>query len=488
MMRMGELLAGCDGVRWSSPAAPETQVRGICQDSREVTKGDLFVALPGDAADGRRFIDMALQREAGAVLIEDDGRELPEPGAGMRSVRHELGELAARFHGDPSMALDVVAVTGTNGKTSCSHYVAQLLVALGHSCGAIGTVGCGLPGALEGGSLTTPEPIRLQSLLASFVARGLRAVALEASSHGLVQGRLNGTRIRVAVFTNITRDHLDFHADFAAYKTAKALLFGWPELGDAVINLDDPWGEELVDMCAAPVTTYSANGRDADIQATDIEYGATGVRFLLRQDELEVPVTTQLLAGFNVSNVLAAFGAVRALGFAFDEAVHALPSLVQVRGRMELIDVGKTAPTVMVDYAHSPDALSRALRAARRHCAGRLWVVFGCGGNRDRGKRQQMGSIAAQLADVRVLTSANPRLEDPVLILRDISVGLGEASATELVDRAEASEHAIHAARPGDLVVIAGKGHEDYQETGGQRLPFSDVGVARAALESGSWT
>ena len=186
-------------------------------NSREVTKGDLFLALPGDATDGRRFIDMALQREAGAVLIEDDGRELPEPGAGMRSVRHELGELAARFHGDPSMALDVVAVTGTNGKTSCSHYVAQLLVALGHSCGAIGTVCCGLPGALEGGSLTTPEPIRLQSLLASFVARGLRAVALGASSHGLVQGRLNGTRIRVAVFTNITRDHLDYPVAFAAY-------------------------------------------------------------------------------------------------------------------------------------------------------------------------------------------------------------------------------------------------------------------------------
>lgn len=489
MMRFGELLADYPAARWSSAAAVNTPLQGICQDSREVRPGDLFLAFPGAAADGRQFMDSARARSAGAVLLEDDGREIPEPGAGLASLREAAGPIAARFYGDPSAALDVVAVTGTNGKTSCSNYVAQLLADAGQDCGVIGTLGSGSPGDLAGASLTTPEPVRLQSILASFVAQGRRCAALEASSHGLVQGRLNGTRVRVAVFTNITRDHLDYHVDFDAYKDAKALLLQWPGLSAAVVNLDDPWGAELAQLCDAPVTSFSCSGQAADITATGVAFGPRGTSFVVSEGGLKAQIKTRLIAGFNVSNALAAFAAVRALGVPFAVAARALASLRHVRGRMELIehDAPAPAPAVMVDYAHTPDALGNALAAARHHCDGRLWVVFGCGGDRDRGKRAEMGRIAAQLADEVVLTSDNPRTENPASILADIAAGLGNTVSVVQPDRADAIRQAIFGARAGDLVVIAGKGHEDYQEIDGKRRAFSDFEAARAALGAGSW-
>ena len=488
MMRLGELLSGTPAARWSSAQAREAVIDGLCQDSRSVQRGDLFVGMPGESVDGRRFVEDAHRREAAAILIEDDGRALPDPGVAVTGLRSALGGIASRFFGEPSAQLEVVAVTGTNGKTSCSQYVAQLCAAAGVDCGVIGTMGYGVPGALVGPSLTTPEPVRLQSILAEFVAEGRSAAAIEASSHGLVQGRLNGTRLRVAAFTNITRDHLDYHADFDAYKAAKALLFRWPGLEAAVVNADDPWGAELVAMCEAPVWTYSATGREATVQAYDCEFGPRGTRFTLAEGGRSATVGNSLLGDFNVANGLAAFAAVRALGVPFDEAAAALGNLRYARGRMELLPTGASRPAAMIDYAHTPDALESALRAARGHCWGSLWVVFGCGGDRDRGKRADMGRIAETLAEHVVLTDDNPRSESSAAIIADIASGLGRLQPTVLNDRAEAIRFALHSSGPGDLVVIAGKGHEDYQERDGVRRPFSDFEVARQALEDGAWT
>lgn len=467
---------------------------GVTQDSRKVLPGYLFLAIRGGNNDGRQFVQDAVGRQAAAVAL-DAGRA-GEPGdaqlvaAGqttcptvvVRDLAGQAGVIASRFLDDPSARLDVVAVTGTNGKTSCTHYVAQGLAKAGVRCGVIGTLGSGMPGAVSAPGLTTPEPVALQAKLAEFLAGGFAAVAIEASSHGLVQGRVNGTQVDVAVFTNITRDHLDYHADFAAYQEAKELLFGFDSLKAGVINIDDPFGRTLRATTRVPVITFALVDPAADVYCSDIVYARTGTTFTVHHGGNRRPVETTLLGDFNLSNWLAAFSVLLGLGHNFERTVSVMAGVTAVRGRMDPVPGPRCQ--VVIDYAHTPDGLAHALSAIRKHSAGSLWCVFGCGGDRDPGKRRTMGEIVARLADHTILTDDNPRTEDRLSIINDIAEGFsGTAGTLRIVpDRAEAIACALSEAESGDVVLIAGKGHETYQEINGHRLPFSDFDVVASVV------
>jgi UDP-N-acetylmuramyl-tripeptide synthetase len=467
--------------------------RRITADSRQVRAGDAFAAFPGQAADGRAFIPDAIARGAGSVLWEALSFRWNAAwrvsNVAVDGLRAKLGAIADHVYGSPSHSLLVIGVTGTNGKTSCTHWIAQCLDACGRKSAIVGTLGSGLVGDLRDAARTTPDAALVHETLARLRDAGARTVAMEVSSHGLDQGRVNAVEFDVALFTNLTRDHLDYHGSMEAYGAAKAELFAWPTLRACVINADDPFGRALAGAARARgqrVLTYGLVA--ADIVATRLSNTEAGMALSIATPWGRGEVATRLTGAFNASNVLGVLGVLLACGIEFDAALAALSRLTPPPGRMQRLG-GGGEPLVVIDYAHSPDALSQVLAALRPAVGenGELVCVFGCGGDRDPGKRPEMGRVAAEHADRVVVTSDNPRGEDPVAIAAAIVDGIREAgrgSHEVELDRAAAIRLAVAGARGGDVVLVAGKGHEDYQETNGERRPFSDAAVATAALRS----
>ena len=462
----------------------------LTADSRAVKLGSIFVAYPGSVQDGRRFIPEAIARGAAAVLWERQGFEWDErwqiPNLGIDQLRESISEIAGHVHGNASDALWMVGVTGTNGKTSVSQWIAAACDALGRRSAVLGTLGNGLVGERAEAKNTTPDAIVLQRLLADYLRRGARVVAMEVSSHGLHQARVAGIKYDVAVFTNLTRDHLDYHGSLEAYAEAKFRLFGARGLKAAVVNTDDEWGVRFAARLRSSgldVITFGTQGQPR-LLAERVALSQAGVRFEVVSPHGRAEVKAPVLGAFNVSNLLAVLGALAASGVAFDDAIAAVSRLEPVPGRLERLGAADE-PLVVVDYAHTPDALEKALEAlrpavGREH---RLICVFGCGGDRDAGKRPMMGAVAARLADHVIVTSDNPRSEDPQAIIDQVLAGIpGLKNAESFVDRQVAIFSAVHHARAGDVVLLAGKGHETYQEMAGERVPFSDREVARAAL------
>jgi UDP-N-acetylmuramyl-tripeptide synthetase len=489
----------------------------LTTDSRKVRAGDGFIAWPGAATDGRRYVNAALASGASACLVASEGLEAfaleGDAIAGYAGLKAATGPIAAAYFEGPSHELDVVAVTGTNGKTSTAWWLAHALTSLTQTtqfqCGLVGTLGIGTPHRLpasqgapsaygfsiESNGLTTPDPVLLQESLRHFVAQGLTACALEASSIGIAENRLDGTRIRMALFTNFTQDHLDYHGSMLAYWQAKAALFDWPGLRAAVVNVDDSKGAELASQLARRVSS-DGEGRALDVwtvscettarlYATDITYDESGLRFNVVENNERHGLRTRMIGYYNVANLLGVMAAMRALGVPLAECAQVCRSLPPVPGRMECL--GSTGePLVAVDYAHTPDALEKALLALQPLAAlrgGNLWCVFGCGGNRDAGKRPVMGGVAARLADRVVVTSDNPRNEVPNAIIDQVIAGMTLRSGIEIqADRGKAIFAAVLQANARDVVLVAGKGHENYQEIAGQKWPFADQDQVRAAL------
>ena len=479
-------------------------VRGTLRtDSRLVRPGDGFVAWPGYAVDGRRFVTDALAKGAATCVVEEQGVEpygfVDARVASLPNLKALTGHIADGFFGHPTGALRVVATTGTNGKTSTAWWTAQALTQLGSRAGVVGTLGIGEPPrvgvattdeshGIEFTGLTTPDPVLLHGAFRRFVDMGYAACAIEASSIGIVEQRLAGARIEVALFTNFTRDHLDYHGSMESYWDAKLELFRWPGLKAAVVNIDDTKGEELANALRArgdvDLWTYSVL-RDARLAASGLGYRDGGLAFTLAEGGQRVDLACGLIGQYNASNLLAVIGGLRAMGVSLGDAARVCAHVTPVPGRMQR--VGSPAqPDVVVDYAHTPDALEKVLQALRplaQARGGHLWCVFGCGGNRDATKRPVMGAIAERLADRVVLTSDNPRNESPDSILSQILAGLlGPHDAAVIGDRREAIGYAIRQADARDVVLVAGKGHEDYQEIAGVKHPFSDAAEAQIAL------
>ncbi|MEX0958275.1 MAG: UDP-N-acetylmuramoyl-L-alanyl-D-glutamate--2,6-diaminopimelate ligase [Burkholderiales bacterium] len=457
---------------------------GLSIDSRKVSKGEVFLAFPGDSSDGRRFIAQAIEAGACAVLWEKPGFEWDPawrvPNLPVHGLREKAGEIASRFYGNPSQHLWMVGVTGTNGKTSCSQWIAQALSRQGRRTAVIGTLGSGFTDALDPAQNTTPDPVSLQARLAGLREQGAVAVAMEVSSHGIEQGRVNGVKFDVALFTNLSRDHLDYHGSMAAYSAAKAKLFEWPQLKHAVLNLDDAFGAELaqrIDRTRVNAIGYGIG--KGEIAGHQLDLSTRGLKLEIATPWGKGRVASALLGGFNAYNLLGVLGVLLASGVGFDHAIAALSELQPVPGRMQTVSL-RDVPLVVVDYAHSPDALEKALETLRLTLSmgARLHCVFGCGGDRDPGKRPLMGEIATRLADRCVITSDNPRSENPRAIIADILAGAHPNYHVE-EDRATAILYALQNAAPEDVVLIAGKGHETYQEIGDRRLPFDDLEVAR---------
>ena len=467
-------------------------IERLSSDSRRCAPGVAFFAYPGAAADGRAHIADAIARGATGVVWEADGfawrDEWRVPNAPVRGLKQHAGSLAHEFYGRPSEALWTCGVTGTNGKTSCSQWLAAALCRAGAKCGVLGTLGTGFPGALADSANTTPDALELHRVLAELRRDGAAAVAMEVSSHGLEQGRVSGVAFDCALFTNLTHDHLDYHGSMEAYAAAKARLFETEGLACAVLNLDDAFGVMLAQRCGARgLRTIGYSLSSAAVVPGSVTEFVAAARIAPETLELtsnwgEARTDFHQVGRFNVANALGVVGCLLAYGLPFPQAVDALATLPAVPGRMQR--VGDT-PLTVIDYAHSPDALDKVLQALR-HVAdargGRLVVVFGAGGDRDRSKRAPMGIAASRLADRIMLTSDNPRSEDPLAIIRDIAAGMSAPYAAE-ADRARAVESAIGEAADADVVLIAGKGHESWQEVAGRREPFSDAQVARAALD-----
>lgn len=484
-MRLDDLLAGyADAGKFA-----DVIVRGLSLDSRTVVEGDAFVALQGSREHGIGFVPSALARGARIVLAESSPAAMQAGDAGdvlwIDGLRDKLGAIAARFFGDPSRRLHVTGVTGTNGKTSIVQLLGRAFASLGRRSATIGTLGAGLHDAIDAGERTTPDAISQQRLLAGFLEQGASDVAMEVSSHALEQGRVNGVHFRLAVFTNLTRDHLDYHGDMASYAAAKQRLFHMPDLSAAIINIDDAFGRELCANLPAGVdcVCYAIDTEAAEVRALDIDMHASGLRFLLHTPWGERRVESKLLGRFNVSNLLAVAATLGALGHGFAEIVTALAVLEPVPGRMSRLGGSAKQPLVVVDYAHTPDALEQALNSLRAHCDGALVCVFGCGGERDTGKRAQMARIVERLADRVIVTDDNPRGESGDAIVAAIMAGFDHPDSVAIErDRGRAIHHAIQEAGTSDIVLIAGKGHEPYQEVAGIRHPFDDLDVAQHAL------
>jgi UDP-N-acetylmuramoyl-L-alanyl-D-glutamate--2,6-diaminopimelate ligase len=466
-------------------------IERLSSDSRRCAPGVAFFAYPGAAADGRAYIADAIARGATGVVWEANGfawrDEWRVPNAPVRGLKQQAGSLAHEFYGRPSEALWTCGVTGTNGKTSCSQWIAAALSGAGAKCGVIGTLGAGFRGALEDAGNTTPDALELHRLLAAMRRQDAAAVAMEVSSHGLEQGRVNGVAFDCALFTNLTHDHLDYHGSLDAYAAAKARLFESAGLACAVLNLDDAFGVHLAArLRGRGLRTIGYSLSPAAVAPGSVTEFVAALHIAPQRLELatswgEAQTDFYQLGRFNVSNALGVLGCLLTYGLPFGQAVAALASLPAVRGRMQRVG---EAPLTVIDYAHSPDALDKVLQVLRSVAdarRGRLVAVFGAGGDRDRSKRPLMGAVASRLADRIVLTSDNPRSEDPLAIIHEIESGVRAQHAVE-ADRARAIESAIAQAADADVVLISGKGHESWQETGGRRLPFSDAAVAQAAL------
>ncbi len=468
---------------------PEVMISGVQIDSRQVRAGDLFMAVPGLRHDGRQFIEQAVANGAVAVVAEPPVAgfvdEISVPLIERAELQQETGVIAAKFFGHPSRALHMVGVTGTNGKTTTCWLTAQLTRLMGKSSGVIGTLGASLGDGIAEAANTTPDAVSLQQQLAKWRDKGVFSVGMEVSSHALVQGRVNGVVFETAVFTNLSRDHLDYHGSMADYGRAKTQLFMTEDLRHAIVNLDDGYAGELLSVIdpATRVLTYSICGApDADIALSEIRFHRAGVTAQVNSPWGSGTISSPLAGDFNLSNLAAAIAAVALMTSDFTALLAAVSKLKAVPGRMQVIP-NELDLQLIVDYAHTPDALQHILQAMRPHVEGRLFTVFGCGGDRDRGKRATMGRIACELSDKCVVTSDNPRSEDPLAIMQDIEAGCA-GDYTLVVDRAEAIFLAVTAAEAGDCVVIAGKGHEDYQIVNGERLHFRDEEQVHIALAS----
>ncbi|HKA38424.1 MAG TPA: UDP-N-acetylmuramoyl-L-alanyl-D-glutamate--2,6-diaminopimelate ligase [Burkholderiales bacterium] len=477
-------------------------VRRLTNDSRALEPGDTFVAYPGESRDGRDFIAQAVASGAASVLWErgrfqwDPRWRLPN--YGVRDLRRHAGEIASRIYGSPSTRLRVVGITGTNGKTTCSQWIAQALTRAGRRCAVIGTLGYGMRPPLKPTANTTPDALWLHAQLADFARRGAQAVAMEVSSIGLDQDRVAGIEFDAALFTNLSRDHLEYHRTMRSYREAKARLFAWESLKHAVVNLDDDFGAELARRIRRPGLSvigygFGTGARRARVAGLNLVAAARGVSFDVRTPWGAAHLASPVLGRYNAYNLLGTLAVLLASGIPLKRAVAALSAVKPVPGRLQRLG-GGAQPLVIVDYAHTPDALKQVLTTLRELLSSqpsavsrqpsRLICVFGCGGDRDRGKRPQMGNIAAHLADRVVVTSDNPRSEDPRAIIDEIVEGVEGGSDTVVTDpdRRAAIQRAVAEARRGDIVLIAGKGHEAYQEIGGNRQPFSDAAVAWEAL------
>ncbi|GJL81029.1 MAG: UDP-N-acetylmuramoyl-L-alanyl-D-glutamate--2,6-diaminopimelate ligase [marine bacterium B5-7] len=483
---LNELTRGlADSVNWR-----DVVVTGITQDSREVKRGDLFLAVPGERSDGRRFIRQCIDAGAAAVLAQapvewpDDDSTNNAPVYQVTDLRRYVGTIADRFYGQPSRRLCVIGITGTNGKTSCSHLLAQALELLGGQSGVLGTLGNGRPTALKPSPLTTLDAVAVHRELDALDQSGARFVCMEVSSHALSQGRVDKVAFDLAVFTNLTQDHLDYHDDMASYGNAKARLFAYPDLSACVINIDDAFGRHLASDIDMELLWSYGDSTDARVrrQSLDMSGGRISMQVNIGDDTVEL--VSDLPGRFNADNILTVFATLLAMGFDHSRVVEALSKLQPVPGRMEIFSSpGK--PRVVVDFAHTPDALDKALNACRELNPEKLWVVFGCGGDRDRDKRARMGAIASRLADKVVITSDNPRSEDPLAIINDIALGT-DGDAVLIEDRRNAIAHAIDKSNPGDMVLVAGKGHETTQTIGDVVRPFSDRDTVVSLLNGAS--
>jgi UDP-N-acetylmuramoyl-L-alanyl-D-glutamate--2,6-diaminopimelate ligase len=493
-MTLAELLQGLAGeVAVTERAGDITvQLHGLTDDSRTVRPGSLFVAVKGEQVDGHAFISHALKAGAAALITQEPAGPVSVPYVRVADSRRALGLLGSRFHGDPSGRIRMIGVTGTNGKTTTTYVCKALLEALGRQVGLIGTVAYHIGAETIPASHTTPGALELQQLLAKMVDHGLSTAVMEVSSHALAQDRTSGCEYDVAVFSNLTQDHLDFHKTMEEYFEAKLRLFtgltGRAKPNKrAIINGDDPYGERIKAHCPAPVWTYGLHSR-ADIRAQQVKLSLGGTTFTAVTPAGTFPVESHLVGKHNVYNLLAAIGVALHEGAMPDQVRRAVTTVTNVPGRFERVVAGQPF-TVVVDYAHTEDALVRLLTAAQALKAGRIITVFGCGGDRDRGKRPKMGRAAVQYSDVVILTSDNPRTEDPLAILSEVEAGVTDAlrqrpavQYRKVADRREAIGAAVREAKAGDMVLIAGKGHEDYQIIGTKKFHFDDREVAREAI------
>lgn len=479
----------------------DVDVTGISLDSRQVQTGWLFLSLALDKEQRLQYLQQALS--AGATSILFDGEhvlsaeelsvltEFAVHAYPVNALLDKAGEIAARFYEHPSAKLTIIAITGTNGKTSVSQFIAQALESLGHACGVIGTLGVGRADSLQTTGMTTPDPVTLQALLADFCQQNIDYVVLEASSHALAQGRLNSVAIDVAVLTNLSRDHLDYHKNMDDYTAAKARLFSFPTIKTAVINSADSFGQQLLVELAGrddvALITYSSQPNvTATICAADIQTNKDGLNFNIISEQGSDAIQTPLLGRFNVDNLLATLAGLLAINIPFEQAISSITQCHAVAGRMQVYG-GDTLPQVVVDFAHTPDALTQVLQSLRAHTPnnGLLWCVFGCGGDRDQGKRALMGRSAELNADRVVLTDDNPRSEGNAVIIHDILSGVSEPNKVHIeANRQLAITHAVSSATLRDVVLVAGKGHEQYQEIAGTKHPFNDAKAVINALQA----
>ncbi|MBS0359353.1 MAG: UDP-N-acetylmuramoyl-L-alanyl-D-glutamate--2,6-diaminopimelate ligase [Proteobacteria bacterium] len=470
-------------------------ITGLANDSRQVKPGDLFIACVGQHTDGRQYINNAIEKGAQAILVENaEQSETPQKMTELNQdkipifyidlLTQQIGKIAARFYGHPSRQMKIVGITGTNGKTSCSHFIATILTQLNHPCAVIGTLGYGMIGALQSTGFTTPDAISLQTAFANLKKQNIEHVAMEVSSHALDQGRVKQVEFKIAVFTNLTHDHLDYHGTFEAYGAAKKILFDQFGLSYAVINQDDPFGQSLLKQLPSTVKgfSYSILDKHADIYAYDLKLHPQGMEAKVKTPWGEGIIKTQLLGSFNLSNLLATLGSVCLLDVPFTDALAAMNRLQGIDGRMQIIKTPEH-PTAVIDYSHTPDSLEKALLALREHCEGKIWCVFGCGGDRDQKKRPIMGEIAEKYADKIVITNDNPRHESPDFIISGILSGIHHKDQAIIEqDRKRAIAYALSKADKNDVILIAGKGHEDYQIVGDEHLPFSDKQVVQELM------
>ena len=492
-------------------AALRVPVTRMVTDSRYVQRGDTFVAYPGERSDGRQFIEAAIAQGANAVIYEkllsghsgeaqhfvwNEAWQVPN--LAVADLRHKAGWLADAVTGAPSEKLWVVGITGTNGKTSTSHWIAHALSEAGKRCALIGTLGNGFIEALQASANTTPDAVRVHGLLADYLSDGAQAVAMEVSSHALSQGRVNAVRFDVAMLTNLSRDHLDYHGDMQSYAAAKRKLFDWQQLGFVVLNLDDEYGIELAESLQDNDAEVIAYGLSDDalqlagrlglrmVYGNLLEMSGQGLKLAVHSSWGAAELDSALIGRFNAANLLGALAVLLVSGIPLNDAARSLGRVQPVAGRMQRLGSAQQ-PTVIVDYAHTPDALEKVLQALREVSTadgGKLYCVFGCGGDRDRGKRGMMGMVAEKFSDFCIVTSDNPRGEKPRQIIAEIVDGMNGDNHEIIEDRAVAIQSVIKYARQSDTVLIAGKGHEDYQEINGVKHPFDDVSVAQQALQS----
>jgi len=476
----------------TSPSLLKSKYHHMTADSRLVKAGSVFVAYKGEATDGREFIPQAIKNGAASVIWEQANfawhDDWQVPNQAIVNLKQQIGQIASEFYGQPSQHLWMIGVTGTNGKTTCTHWLAQAFSFLNKKTALIGTLGNGILGtALSETRNTTPDSILLHQMLADYLEQKASVVAMEVSSHGLDQGRVNGVAFDIAVFTNLSRDHLDYHGDMQAYATAKKKLFAWHGLKAAVVNRDDATGVEIANELKAqgkPVLTYGLEktiANDTDISVKSLELTEQEMHLEVQTPFGDAVIKAGVVGRFNAYNLLAVFATLLASDVSLADAVKAVSTVKPVPGRMQQYG-GAQKPLVVVDYAHTPDALEQVLKSLRAQTKGQLICVFGCGGDRDSGKRPLMGEVASRLADKVIVTSDNPRGELPNAIIKDVMSGTKQ-NAISIENRAEAIGHAVKNAQVGDVVLLAGKGHESYQEIAGVKYPFSDIEMAQQFLK-----